>query len=121
MCQSLRIAGMRGYPVYYVYPLCFDHGTHGATFPQEAWQLNPHGPVAYALPGEVFVSVGQNPKVPGSFWHFFPSSIFLYQVIQMIQVLKHVWGFQDSTAEHLPEVFQKRVDPNDGIAIIVTG
>ncbi|CAL1163297.1 unnamed protein product [Cladocopium goreaui] len=33
---------------------------------QEAWQLNPHGPVAHALPGEVFVSVGQNPKVGSS-------------------------------------------------------
>eukprot|EP00438_Fugacium_kawagutii_P018780 Skav201309 [mRNA] locus=scaffold1490:80725:83427:- [translate_table: standard] len=34
--------------------------------PKESWQLNPHGPVAHALPGEVFISVGQNPKVGSS-------------------------------------------------------
>jgi len=33
---------------------------------QEAWQLNPHGPATHALPGEVFISVGQNPKVGSS-------------------------------------------------------
>ena len=33
---------------------------------QEAWQLNPHGPATRALPGEVFIAVGQNPKVGSS-------------------------------------------------------
>merc|ERR1719272_1882067 len=30
---------------------------------QEAFQLNPHGPKSMMLPGEMFVNVGQNPKV----------------------------------------------------------
>eukprot|EP00747_Dinoflagellata_sp_TGD_P164839 gnl/TRDRNA2_/TRDRNA2_185328_c0_seq1.p1 gnl/TRDRNA2_/TRDRNA2_185328_c0~~gnl/TRDRNA2_/TRDRNA2_185328_c0_seq1.p1 ORF type:complete len:896 (+),score=168.88 gnl/TRDRNA2_/TRDRNA2_185328_c0_seq1:353-2689(+) len=33
---------------------------------QEAWQMNPHGPVEMRLPGECFVYVGQNPKVGSS-------------------------------------------------------
>jgi len=33
---------------------------------QEAWQLNPHGPKEMHLPGEMFVVVGQNPKVGSS-------------------------------------------------------
>eukprot|EP00933_Yihiella_yeosuensis_P081095 TRINITY_DN94637_c0_g1_i1.p1 TRINITY_DN94637_c0_g1~~TRINITY_DN94637_c0_g1_i1.p1 ORF type:complete len:1086 (-),score=160.10 TRINITY_DN94637_c0_g1_i1:308-3115(-) len=33
---------------------------------QEAWQLNPHGPESMMLPGEKFISVGQNPKVGSS-------------------------------------------------------
>jgi len=33
---------------------------------QEAWQLNPHGPPAMLLNGEIHVAVGQNPKVGSS-------------------------------------------------------
>jgi hypothetical protein len=33
---------------------------------QECWQLNPHGPSSMILPGEMFVNVGQNPKVGSS-------------------------------------------------------
>jgi len=33
---------------------------------QEAWQLNPHGSRSMVLPGEMFVNVGQNPKIGSS-------------------------------------------------------
>mmetsp|Transcript_60832 Transcript_60832/g.144966 ORF Transcript_60832/g.144966 Transcript_60832/m.144966 type:complete len:893 (+) Transcript_60832:103-2781(+) len=33
---------------------------------QEAWQLNPHASAAEMLPGEMFVNVGQNPKIGSS-------------------------------------------------------
>merc|ERR1712190_265787 len=33
---------------------------------QESWQLNPHGPKSMILPGEMYLNVGQNPKVGSS-------------------------------------------------------
>jgi hypothetical protein len=33
---------------------------------QECWHLNPHGPASMILPGEMFLNVGQNPKVGSS-------------------------------------------------------
>lgn len=55
---------------------------------QEAWQLNPHGPTEMMLEGEIFVNVGQNPKVGSSIkqtqhTQLCHGSLSNYKVLQM--------------------------------------
>lgn len=55
---------------------------------QECWQLNPHGPSSSVLPGEMFVNVGQNPKVGSSIkqtqhTQICEGSLLNYPILQM--------------------------------------
>merc|ERR1712217_756205 len=54
----------------------------------EAWQLNPHGPKFMCLPGEMYLNVGQNPKVGSSIkqtqhTQICSGSLITYPVLQL--------------------------------------
>lgn len=55
----------------------------------EAWQLNPHGAAEFMLPCEMFIMVGQNPKVGSSIRHtqhtqLCEGSLRTYPVLQLV-------------------------------------